>query len=260
MLVTQILITRVTSRPLTLEEIRSHGIIVDGSSTRAYNFTFGFGVEGNTFDYNVPIVYWYPPDHFGPPQITMLGSGNGSSRFLPPQMAPFTLTLRPRDGPQVGGCADPSGCQEEEMPPLPGVILFPTDLSLLHQFFSVVLLATNGAPEGDVLRIRDLTAKIRLPSGLRQARTEPPTTLGTPVPMRVPGPDGELGTADDLTFLIAQATAAAEFLVEGLREGTHIVDFDLDGVLEGLADRDPPASRARRAAPSSCATRRSGSS
>ena len=45
-LVTQILITRVTSRPLTLEEIRSHGIIVDGTSTRAYNFTFGFGIEG----------------------------------------------------------------------------------------------------------------------------------------------------------------------------------------------------------------------
>ena len=52
--------------------------------------------------------------------------------------------------------------------------------------------------------------------------------------MRVPGPDGELGTADDLTFLVAQATAEAEFLVEGLREGTHIVDFDLEGVLEGL--------------------------
>ena len=149
-------------------------------------------------------------------------------------MAAFTLTLKPRDGPQGGGCADPSGCQEEEMPPLPGVILFPTDLSLLHQFFSVVLLATNGAPEGDVLTIRDLTAKIHLPSGLAQARTEPPTTLGTPVPMRVPGPDGELGTADDLTFLVAQATAEAEFLVEGLREGTHIVDFDLEGVLEGL--------------------------
>jgi hypothetical protein len=233
-LVTQILVTRVTSRPLTLEEIRSHGIIVDGSSTRAYNFTFGFGIEGQTFDYNVPIVYWYPRDHFGPPQVRMLGGGGGNPRFHPPQMAPFTLTLRPRNEPQAGGCANPEGCEEEEMPPLPGVILFPTDLSLLHQFFSVVLMATNGAPAGDVLTIRDLTAKIRLPAGLRQARTEPPTTLGTPVPMRVPGPDGELGTADDLTFLVAQATAEAEFLVEGLREGTHIVDFDLEGVLEGM--------------------------
>ena len=81
-LVTQILITRVTSRPLTLEEIRSHGIIVDGTSTRAYNFTFGFGVEGNTFDYNVPIIYWYPKDHFGPPSVTMLGGGRRLA--LPP--------------------------------------------------------------------------------------------------------------------------------------------------------------------------------
>jgi hypothetical protein len=233
-LVTQILVTRVTSRPLTLDEIRSHGIIVDGSSTRAYNFTFGFGIEGSTFDYNVPIVYFYPKEHLGLPQVRMLPSGNGGTRFRPPQMAPFVLRLRPESDPQQGGCANPSGCQEEETPPLPGVILFPTDLTLLHQFFSVMLLATNGAPENDVLVIRDLTAKIHLPGGLAQARTEPPTTLGTPVPMRVPGPDGELGTMDDLTFLVAQATAQAEFLVEGLREGTHIVDFDLEGVLEGL--------------------------
>jgi hypothetical protein len=61
-LVPQILITQVTSRPLTLEEIRSYGILVDGASTRADNFTFGFGVAGNTFDDNVPIVYWYPTE------------------------------------------------------------------------------------------------------------------------------------------------------------------------------------------------------
>ncbi|HEV2846865.1 MAG TPA: hypothetical protein VG477_18560, partial [Thermoanaerobaculia bacterium] len=114
------------------------------------------------------------------------------------------------------------------------MILFPTDISLLHQFFSVVLLAQNGAPAGDPLRIHDLTAKVTLPPGLRQAKTDPPTPLGVPVPVRVPGPDGELGTGDDLTFLIAQATGQAEVLVEGLREGTHIVKFDLEGVLRGL--------------------------
>ncbi|MFN7941176.1 MAG: carboxypeptidase regulatory-like domain-containing protein [Thermoanaerobaculia bacterium] len=231
--VTQILVTRVTSRAMTLDEIRSHGIVVDGTSVRAFNFTFGFGVEGDTFDYNVPVVYVYPRDRSGPPAVEVL-TGGASQRFQPPQLAPFTLQLMPRDGPQQHGCADPGGCDEEQAPPLPGVILFPVDLNLLHQFFSVVLLATNGAPEGDPLVIRDLTAKIHLPSGLAPARTEPPTVLGSPVPLRVPGPDGELGTADDLTFLVAQATANAEFLVEGLREGTHVVDFDLEGLLEGL--------------------------
>src|SRR5690606_24744361 len=82
--------------------------------------------------------------------------------------------------------------------------------------------------------LRDLTARIRLPGGLRTARTEPPTVIGSPVPIRVPGPDGELGTADDLTFLVGQASGQAEYLVEGLREGTHVVELDIEGVLEGM--------------------------
>lgn len=120
------------------------------------------------------------------------------------------------------------------MPPLPGVILFPTDLSLLHQFFSVVLLATNGAPDGDVLRIRGLTAKVRLPAGLAQARTEPPTTLGTPVPARVPGPDGELGTADDLTFLVAQATGIRR--LSGTARGAVVVRDPTLGIVVSHPD------------------------
>ena len=101
------------------------------------------------------------------------------------------------------------------MLPIPGVILFPTNISLLHQFFSVVLMAQNGAPGGDPLTIRDLTAKVTLPPGLRQAKTAPPTALGVPIPVRVPGPDGILGTADDLTFLVAQATGQAAFQLLG---------------------------------------------
>jgi hypothetical protein len=99
---------------------------------------------------------------------------------------------------------------------LPGVILVPADVGLLHQFFSVVLLARNDAPAGDPLVIRDLAARVTLPPGLRPARTEPPTPLGVPVPVWVPGPDGELGTVDDVTFLVAQSTGQAEVLVEGL--------------------------------------------
>ena len=72
---------------------------------------------------------------------------------------------------------------------LPGVILFPADVSLLNQFFSVVVVAKNAAPAGDPLTIRDLTAKVTLPPGLRQAETEPPTPwacrcrCASPVPM-----------------------------------------------------------------------------
>ncbi len=232
--VTQVLVTRVTSRPLTLDEIRAYGIVVDDDSFQAFNFTFGFAVEGDVLDYNVPVI-WAPGRL---PEVFSGGGGIGGSRprFHPPPMAPFRMEFPPAPGSDpAGGCEDPEGdCTIEEPPPLPGVILFPTDLGLLHQFFSVVLMVQNGAPAGDPLTVRDLTAKIRVPAGLRQAETIPPTPLGVPVPVRVPGPDGEVGTADDLTFLIAQAAGEAEFLLEGLKEGTHVVEMDLEGVLEGL--------------------------
>jgi hypothetical protein len=55
-LVTQVLVTRVTSRALTLDEIRSHGIVFDEEGFQAFNFTFGFAVDGETVHYEVPVV------------------------------------------------------------------------------------------------------------------------------------------------------------------------------------------------------------
>ena len=61
-LVTQILLTRVSSRALTLEEIRAYGLALDENSFEAINLTFAYGVDGSTFDFNMPLVY----DLFGP--------------------------------------------------------------------------------------------------------------------------------------------------------------------------------------------------
>ena len=233
--VTQVLITKVTSRPLTIDEIRSYGIVITDDSFQAFNFTFGFAVDGKVIDYNVPIFYGFAKET--PPFAGWdLSPWGASARFQPPRMAPFQLEFESGGGDtSSGGCEDPEGdCTKGDYVPIPGVILFPTDVSLLHQFFSVVLIAQNGAPAGDALVLRDLTAKVKLPPGLRQAKTDPPTSLGVPVPIRVPGPDGRLGTGDDLTFLVAQASGEAEVLIEGMREGTHVVQFDLEGILEGL--------------------------
>ncbi|MEM7480682.1 MAG: carboxypeptidase regulatory-like domain-containing protein [Acidobacteriota bacterium] len=243
-LVTQVLVTRVSSRPLTLDEVRSYGVVLGDDNFRAFNFTFGFAVDGEIIDYNLPVFY----NALNPGEtLTVLGqsspqfgasSGTTSPRFKPPQMAPFTLQMESSGGGGAsgltGGCQNADGCFEDEPVSLPGVILFPSEVSLLNQFFSVVLVAKNDAPEGDPLVIRDLMARVILPPGLRMAETEPPTPLGVPVPVRVPGPDGLLGTGDDLTFLIAQAEGQAEVVVEGRQQGTHVVEFQLEGVLDGL--------------------------
>jgi hypothetical protein len=239
--VTQVLITRVTSRALTADEIRGYGIVVTGSNRQAYEFTFAFAVAGgNTVNYSVPVVYNQTASSFTPlPLYQAPGQDNGGvhPRFAPPRMAPFKLDLA-EPGPGIGmagGCMDyETDCESQASLPIPGVILFPADVSLLHQFFSVILMVQNGAPAGDPLVLRDLSARVTLPPGLRQASTRPPTPLGVPVPIRVPGPDGILGTADDITFLVAQASGQAEVLTEGIEQGTHIVQFDIAGVVDGL--------------------------
>ncbi len=242
--VTQILVTRVSSRALTQDEIRNYGLVINDDSFQGLNLTFGFGVFGQTVEYNMPLIY----DLYGqqvsnvPLENTPLPMYGGTvpprGRFQPPQLIPFSIQLEDRrDEVPQGGC-DPNQrecrARRPPSPPLVGVILFPTDISLLHQYFSVVLMVQNGAPDGDPLVVRDLFARILLPGGLRQSSTEPPTPLGVPVPVRVPGADGQLGTADDLHFIVAQMEGEAEFLLEGLTEGNHIVEFEMEGILEGL--------------------------
>src|SRR5207249_10256338 len=53
-------------------------------------------------------------------------------------------------------------------------------------------------------------------------------------PVSQPGPDGKLGTADDLLYVAPGQSGDAEFLVEGRLEGTHQVQIKISGTLDGL--------------------------
>ncbi|MEA2604010.1 MAG: large repetitive protein [Acidobacteriota bacterium] len=244
-LVTQILVTRVESRPLTADEIRAKGIVIDEDNFRAVNFTFGFAVApGKVVEQNVGLIF--PNDDDGLGGLFDLGVGSGGNDLHIPFVQPFEPPRIAFTRLEPQGCEE--GCGSVVLPPIPAAIVLPFDNLVLNQFFSVLLLAQNGAPAGDRLVLRDLTADIKLPVGLRPARTEPPTPLGVPVPVREPGHDGVLGTADDDARLAAQETGQAEFLVEGLREGNHLVDIDIAGILEGLPTGLQPVSGHARGA------------
>ncbi|MEO1086957.1 MAG: hypothetical protein AAFY88_22200, partial [Acidobacteriota bacterium] len=169
-LVTQILLTSVSSRALTLDEIRSYGLVIDENSFGAINLTFAYGVAGKTFNYNMPVVY----DLFGP-DVDLLPSPDAyrlpkydeghrtvKERFKVPRVVPFSVELAYPEPVEIpnGGCDPRTECRPELKlrRPLVGVILFPTEVSLLHQFFSVVLQVENGAPEGDPATLRNLFA------------------------------------------------------------------------------------------------------
>jgi len=225
----QILVTKVETRPLTLEEIQARGIIIDSTSFNVIELTVGFKLESDTYEVSFPIVFTEEGPQIIPDTGGCCGVGGGGPGIDLPQIAPFQLELDELELPE--------GVEEEEIPEkisIPGLIIIPTDIAFLHQFFSVLLIAKNDAPEGDVLKIKDLFAKIYLPKGLREAKTNPPVPLGTFIPVKDPGPDGILGNGDDLTIIVAQAEGKAEWNVEGLEEGNHIVNIEMYGTLEGL--------------------------
>jgi hypothetical protein len=228
-----IIVTKVESRPLTLEEIREKGIVISEENFSVYNFSVGFVVNSQEVKYEFPIVYSGNNEVYIPQSGGGVGAGiPGGPRIREP--VPILFELPEIELPE--GDIDTQGTSR----PVSGVVLFNNDIAFLNQFFSVMFIVSNHAPAESSLALKEVTAKITFPDGLREAETNPPHLMGAPVPVRCPGPDGKIGTADDLDIILATFSGMAEFLAEGLEEGTHIVDIDFEGTLSGLPSGDTP--------------------
>ncbi|MBL8142881.1 MAG: carboxypeptidase regulatory-like domain-containing protein, partial [Acidobacteria bacterium] len=247
----RLLVTTVTARPLTADEIREKGIVFDKDNFQAYNFTAAFAVDdGSKIDISFPVVLptVLPPANVDVSTVDLQGVTGpllkGLKTIIPdtleiqsriPNLSVVGFTLRLDD--------QPAG-QSFVVPPIPGVIVIPGDIGFLNQFFSVMLMVANVAPEGSNLVVSELTANIVLPPGIDNvvgSQDDPlrMANLATGesarlVPVTQAGADGQLGTGDDITTLGPAQTGNAEFLVEGRREGTHVVEMELAGTLNGL--------------------------
>ncbi len=245
----KLLVTTVTARPLTADEIREKGIVFDRSNFQAYNFTAAFAIDdGSQINIAFPVVL---------PTIAAVDAPNGTATLASidaPQLKslqtliPDTLQIQARI-PNLRVVGFSLQLQQESgqdffVPAIPGVIVIPGDIGFLNQFFSVLLMVANVAPDGSNLVVSDLSASLVLPPGTdrvvgsgddplamaRRADGEYPRIVA----VTQPGPDGKLGTGDDVTTLGPGQTGNAEFLVEGRREGTHVVEMELAGTLNGL--------------------------
>jgi Carboxypeptidase regulatory-like domain len=245
----QVLITSVKTRPLTLDEIRAKGIILDSDDYIAFEFTLGLKLESKTVDISFPVAF----DRNGVPVPQFLTPPPSPSREadLPPLPAIVPVLFEVDGegaGPGGGGerlPALPNGGGEVR---IPAVVVIPGQVGYLKQFFSAKLYVANGAPVGAGLSVRDITGTIALPAGpdgklgtkddplalpklLRDGQeiTQPLT-----MDIRGVGPDGEPGTGDDEGSLDPGAQAEAEFLLRGEHEGFHTIGFDIKAVLDGL--------------------------
>lgn len=254
--IAEILVTSVTSRPLSLDEIKGKGIVIDETNFSAVNFEVAFNIEGAPFRIELPVAL---------PTADMLRLASSREKVIEElkivnqQLATLQTALPPQfDRPGLNFSiaalpffpiiAEDGDDPPFDVPPITGLILIPGNVGFLNQFFSVMLMVANVAPDGTPLVLRDVMGTAILPKGLdriagtyenpgddplRFARIEGVGQQPT-VPVALPGPDGELGTADDVFLIRPQQQGSGEFLVEGLLEGAHLIDIDIRAVLDGL--------------------------
>ncbi|MCP4214669.1 MAG: carboxypeptidase regulatory-like domain-containing protein, partial [bacterium] len=227
--VMDIVITSVTATPLKLDEIKARGIVITEENFKVYNFSVGIMVESTPVKYDFPVVYSngdpYIPKISGGSRGGNRGGGGGRGS-VKNQTIPFNFKIPTKQN--VGGSISTN---EEEK--LMGLLVFNNDIAFLNQFFSVMFIVANSADSNSGLVLKDLTATLKLPDGLREAETNPPHIMGTGIPVKCPGDDGKLGTADDENFIVGMASGMAEFLAEGKETGNHIVTVDFEGTLSG---------------------------
>ncbi len=254
--ISEVFVTSVTSRPLSLDEIRGKGIVIDQNNFSAVNFQVAFNIDGAPFTIDVPAALPTPEFLKQKPtraqiiqQITAINQALRSTETrLPPQFDRPGLNFSIAALPFFPVPEDDGGIPDLDIPPITGLVVIPGNVAFLHQFFSVVLMVTNVAPDGTPLELRETRATITLPTGLdrvsgsfdqpgddplRLARVEGIGIQPTVAVVQA-GPDGQRGTADDIAIIPPQRSGEGEFLVEGLKEGSHLFDLAIRATLFGL--------------------------
>ncbi|MFN8491312.1 MAG: carboxypeptidase regulatory-like domain-containing protein [Caldilineaceae bacterium] len=242
----KVLQTQVTSRPLTADEIQAAGIVIDQTSFHVVNFTVAFGLQNQQVKIDFPVIMPSKPQTNLTVGTPIVPVPQLSPTLPPDNLLPGLRLAFSTPNVSVSGFSLNVDDAEKALPglvdPLPGVVIIPGNIAYLNQFFSVILKVSNVAPGYSNLEVRDLKGEIVLPNSadepLRMARVA--DASGAPQvqpkikPVTQAGPDGKLGTADDITTLSPQQNADAEFLVEGRSEGVYTVNIKITGTLYGL--------------------------
>ncbi len=221
-----LIVSSVSSRPLSLDEIQDRGIVIDSSNFSAFEFTFGIGTESGQVPIRFDVAF---------PQDDAVADATGGVT-LPvkvPQLAIPNLEVTPLmlEGP-------PLDDERAQIPPIPAVIVIPGNIAFLHQFFQVIVLVSNVAPPGSRLVVTGATATMTLPVGADgvAASADDPlafarTQAGTPAtPGTVEVNDKRTGAA---AFGPGE-DAGGELAVEGRLEGTHRLEVTINAELQGL--------------------------
>jgi hypothetical protein len=239
--VSNLLQTSVRVRQLTPEELRARGITIDARNYDVYEYTFSFLINGQIVEVPFPVIVdprthearaLTPPEgYFLPPVNTIL-----PPRWQPPEILAFEIGP---DLPASGAPPPPAGGGGGRAASIPAALVIPNSMAVLHQFFAVTLMVTNGAPDGSSVTLDGVTATLKPPAHLRTVKSNPSVAFGQPVPI--------VDATTGVTFLVAQGKGEADWTMEGLQPGTHTVEVDVRATYKAPGQNDFPMKGTARA-------------
>lgn len=222
----QVLITSVKTRPLTLQEIKDKGIVLDKDDYLAFEFTIGLKLESKAVNVSFPVIF----DSAGVPVPEYITGGPpmpAEEHDIPvfPEIVPVMLRPPKPITVRING-------HDEEVR-IPSVLVIPGNVGYLKQFFSAQLFVANGAPALSNLTLRDVSGTMKLPAGKDHVVGTPDDPLSLaetangiqPITMLIRGTGDRLAPGEQ---------GQAEYLIRGDLEGFHSLNFDIAATLEGL--------------------------
>ncbi|HET8799106.1 MAG TPA: carboxypeptidase-like regulatory domain-containing protein, partial [Thermoanaerobaculia bacterium] len=240
--VSNLLQTSVRVRQLTPEELRARGITIDARNYEVYEYTFTFLIDGQIVEIPFPVIVdprtheVRPIPKEDPYQLPPV------QQVLPPRWQPpdiLTFELGPGGDLPQEQPPDSGGGGGGGRPSIPAALVIPNSMAVLHQFFAVTLMVSNGAPAGSEVVLDSVSATIKPPAPLRTVKSIPTVAFGQPVPI--------VDAATGVTFLVAQARGEAEWTMEGLQPGTHTVEVEVRATYKSPGQNDFPMKGTARA-------------
>jgi len=242
-----ILISSVTSTPMTMQELRDAGLQLQPGDYEGKRFTMALAIGSKQVSLSVPVavpVYNGLEDPQGGAEVGRLELLGFEDRMGLPDLSVVVADIKPEKDPFTLSRPTISHALRNHFKAL---IVIPGSIGYLKQFYKVNLVVFNALKEGSPFRITHLSTTLNLPPGgdgavgsgddpLAIAAREGENDAASK-PVRGPGAGGAAGTGEPI--LKAGESGMATYFVKALKEGAHQLNFDIRGQFEGGGLSDP---------------------
>jgi hypothetical protein len=158
----EVIVSEVTTRQLSSEEIAERGIVIDEDNFTVFDFAVALSIEETEILLEAPVIVPNTPG------VAVPRLPNARPIFTRPegiQVPSLDIPNFQVEGLMIQPIPEGLDRPDPTLPGLPGLIIIPGDVGFLNQFFSAILIVGNVAPDGSNLTVTDLSASITLPPG-----------------------------------------------------------------------------------------------